>query len=531
MYKLLIVEDEDLIRNAIVSGVDWHSLGFEAEGAEDGEVALEIVRRFRPDIVLTDIRMPFMDGLELTRAIKKQFPQTVVVILSGHDEFSYAQEALQLGVKKYIQKPIVPADLIRIMQDLVAELNAIASRKNNMQKLRLQVQASMPILREKLLNRLLHNTISPAEIPQMLDFTGLRLRGQGYTVCLLECEPDEAVNGEAAAMLNLSISQILEHELGSDGIAFESSTGRRVFIYLARTQETERPYVVELLGEISDAIFNAHGIVTTCAIGTRVTTLPELHISYESAKVALEQRIFDGRGKIYDAYKLQNAQNYYPFALSQNLLDKLKLQSAQEFSSSLSSFFDDLRQMRALTSEILLTIMLDLVNCGHRILLESGCKDEQNTHKIYSELFSLTTLDQYQLTITRFFTLLRNKLESQRSTKGGQLIGNICRHISDHFCDPALSLNSVAASVYISPTYLSILFKKEMGTTFIEYVSRLRMERAKELLQDSNLKTYEAAERTGYNDPQYFSSCFKKYTGFTPSEYKAQLSARREMKG
>lgn len=528
MYKLLIVEDEDLIRSAILFGIDWPSLGLEVQGAEDGEVALETVKTFCPDIVLTDIRMPFIDGLELTRRLHEEYPRIIVIILSGHDEFSYAQEAIQLGVRQYLQKPIVPNDLIAILQKTTRELDARANREIREEKLRLQVQESMPFLREKLLNRLVHNTITPSEIPRMLEFTGVRLKGAGFIVCLIECEPETPLYGEAAAVLDLSITQILEHEIGHDGVAFESVTGRRVLIYAARTMQTERPYIVTLLGEISDIIFREHNIVTTCAIGTRVSSLSDIHISYDSAKAAIEQRVFDGRGQIYDAYLTPCIETYFPFDRSKSLIDKLKILSDDEFSEAISGFFGDLRQMRSLSSDSLLSVMLDLANCGYRILMESGCVEDASPVTIYNTLFSLTTLEQYQTVLTAFFNDLRAKLLQQQINRGNQLIKKICSFIDEHYCDASMSLNTVASSVFISSTYLSILFKKEMGTTFTDYISRLRMERAKELLRDDNLKTYEAAERTGYGDPQYFSSCFKKYTGMTPSEYKAQYHPIKE---
>ncbi len=527
MYKLLIVEDEDLIRNAILSGIDWKALGLMVEGAEDGEIALETVRRFRPDIVLTDIRMPFIDGLELTHILKEKYPDIVVLILSGHDEFSYAQEALHLGVKKYIQKPIIPSDLIHIIQGLTQTLDEQRSRRNREAKLRMQLEESMPILRERLLNSIIHNTIKPDDIPSMMDFTGLKLRGQAYTICLVEPELSDSLTGEAAAVQSLSISEITAHELETDGVSFISPTGRRVIIYAARTQETERPYILSLLADIADAVYAEHGAVTTCSIGTRVRTIPELHVSYESAKAALEQRIFGGRGKIYDAYDMEAPQDYYPFAQLQSLLDQFRALPWPEFERALSDFFADLRQMRAVSSVNLLALMLDIVNAGYRQLLAAGGSNDACLHSIYERLFSLDTLDQYEDAVASFFSALRESLNAQHRSRGSQLISKICRHIDENFCDPALSLNSVSSAVYISPTYLSILFKKEMGTTFVDYVSRLRMEKAKELLRDGNLKTYEAAERTGYNDPQYFSSCFKKYTGLTPSEYKAQMKGGR----
>lgn len=525
MYKLLIVEDEDLIRNAIINSIRWDALGYSVMGAEDGEAALDAVESFRPDIVLTDIRMPFIDGLELTRILREKHPETVVVILSGHDEFSYAQQAVQLGVKKYIQKPIVPADLIAIMQEMAAALRARDLRNSREEKLRMQVQQSLPYLREKLLNQLIHNLVAADELQKQLDFTGLHLRGQAYTVCIIDCRPDPPVFGEDAAVLSLSLTEIISRELGTDGVTFETPSDKRIVIYAARTRESERTYLRSLLCDISEAIFAAHGIITTCAVGARADTLSEIHISYESAKAAFEQRIFDGGGKIYDANETDDIQSYYPFDRAQALIDKLRLASDEAFREALDGFFSDLHGMRSLSHENILTVMLDLVNCGQRLLLEAGIPEGEKVHDVYTRLFGLSSLDQYREELQRFFDHVRQALETQRGARSNRLIDRACDYIGQHYRDPALSLNAVASTVYISPTYLSILFKKVVGSTFIDYVLRLRMEAAKTLLSEEGLRTYEVAEQTGYSDPQYFSSCFKRYTGMTPSDYKNRYRA------
>ena len=521
MYKLLIVDDEDMLRHAIVESVCWEEIGFLVDSAEDGAIALEKALTWKPDVVLTDIRMPFMDGLELTEKLKESLPNAIVLILSGHDEFSYAKSAVQLGVKKYIEKPIIPSELIRIMRETVQTLNEQAVLEKQREKLQSQVTQALPYLREKFLNRLINNSIHPTQIPSSLEFSGLQLEGRDYTVCVVDCnDMHQDAASENSTMRGFLIANLIDAQIGSDDVAFESSDGLKIIIYCDKNPESENYNLLKLMTEISDSLYENTGVICTCAIGLQVSSLTDISISYQSAMDALQQQILDGRGKIYDAHNMEVRKFYYPFEQIKNLLSTLKFENQELFTEQYNTFFDELKKMKGIHSENLLTLMMDIAIGGQRILLEAGIADKMQSHVIYGELFSKTTLEEYKSCLKPYLIDLQRTLQGLYASTSGLLIEQVCDYIKQNFNEPALSLSSVASTVFVTPTYLSALFKKKIGTTFVEYITRLRMENAKSLLRGCALKTYEIASASGYNDPQYFSSCFKKYTGHTPSEYR-----------
>ena len=224
MYKLLIVEDEDMLREALLGSVDWAGLGYEAKGAEDGEQALKIALSFQPDIVLTDIRMPFMDGLKLSARLREALPGAMVAILSGHDEFAYAQEALKLGVREYLQKPVPPAELVAAVKRLERQVDAARVREHQMNRMRKQLDQAMPLMRQKLLNQLLERELGQSEIEDMLKFVGQPLSGESFTVCLIDFEAEEGAARDWA-LLECAALEIITAEARTDAAAFELNRG------------------------------------------------------------------------------------------------------------------------------------------------------------------------------------------------------------------------------------------------------------------------------------------------------------------
>lgn len=523
MYKLLIAEDEDYIRDAIVNCIDWEKIGFEVEQAEDGEMALKIAETYKPDAVLTDIRMPFIDGLELTAQLRKMLPDAIVVILSGHDEFRYAQEALSLGVMEYITKPIRPQAFSEVMIRLRETLDARRLKEERLRRLRSQLHESLPLLREKLLNRMITKSINTEDLNSRLEYLNLSIKGTTFTVCLLSVSKSETAEIEEAELTEFAVQNVLSEEVDTDGVCFIDNEGQHVVIYCARSNaEQERIFILELIEAVKENIENLLEVTITASVGAPVNSLSDLPRSYETACNALEQQVLLGKGRVYDIFDSNPPQSegYYPFALAEELLTKLKFEPEIVFVAELDSFLRSISTRGAISADNLRIVFIDIVNGSHRLLLEAGCEDLGGRKEIYEELYKINTLEEFGVLIKSYLLSVRLQLESMRTSRSTLLIDKVRHYIKNNYHDSSLSLNSAAQQVYISPAYLSILFKRELGTTFIDFVTTLRLEKAKEFLGISGMKTYEAAAKVGYNDPQYFSNCFKKYTGFTPSEYK-----------
>ncbi len=523
MYKLLIVEDEDMLREALLGSVDWAGLGYEARGAEDGEQALTVALEFKPDIVLTDIRMPFMDGLQLSGKLKELLPGAMVAILSGHDEFAYAQEALKLGVREYLQKPVPPTELVAAVKRLERQVDAARVREHQMNRMRRQLDQAMPLMRQKLLNQLLERELGQAEIEDMLRFVGLPLSGESFTVCLIDFESEKSAARDWALM-ECAALDIIKGEARTDAAAFELNRGGVALIYCARTvfKEKERAFVAALIEAIRAELYEQLDLATTAAIGEPVDHLWELNRSYLSARQALRNRVMLGRYNTYDAFARQEEARLYPFDDANQLLTKLKQGSRAELVEGIQAFFETLRGAGRLSEENLRVLTIDLLNGAFKLMTEAGKADPARLDEAYRRAFSAQSLGDCEAIASEHLLFAHAQLEEARSSCGNQLIEGACAFIAGHYADPDMSLNAAAAHVFVSPTYLSILFKKKLGVTFIDYLINLRLEKAKALLRDTAKRTYEVAAETGYSDPQYFSVCFKKYTGLTPTEYRAQ---------
>jgi len=523
MYKLLIVEDEDMLREALMAGVDWAGLGYEARGAGDGEQALALALTFRPDIVLTDIRMPFMDGLQLCAKLREALPGTMVAILSGHDEFAYAQEALKLGVREYLQKPVPPEDLVKAVRRLERQVDAARVREHQMSRMRLQLDQAMPLMRQKLLNQLLEQALSQTEVEDMLRFVGMPLSGESFTVCLIDFEPEKGAARDGA-LIECAALDIIKSEAKTDAAAFERNRGGAALIYCARTKykDKERAFVAALIELIRAELYEQLDLATTAAIGEPVDALCQLNRSYLSAHQALRSRATLGRYNTYDAFDRREEARLYPFDKSKELLSRLKQGSAAELEEGVVRFFETLRSAGILSVENLRVLTIDLLNGAIKLLTEAGKADPARADEAYRRAFSAQSLDDCRDIVLEQLTEAHRLIEEARASCGNQLIEGACAYIAGHYADQGMSLNAAAAHVFVSPTYLSILFKKKLGVTFIDYLINLRLEKAKELLRDTAKRTYEVAAETGYGDPQYFSVCFKKFTGLTPTEYRAQ---------
>jgi two-component system response regulator YesN len=523
MYKLLIVEDEDMLREALLSSVDWPGLGYEARGAEDGEQALSIALEFQPDIVLTDIRMPFMDGLQLSAKLKETLPGAMVAILSGHDEFAYAQEALKLGVREYLQKPVPPAELVAAVKRLERQVDAARVREHQLSRMRRQLDQAMPLMRQKLLNQLLEKELGRAEVEDMLRFVGMPLSGESFTVCLIDFESDGGA-GRDRALMECAALDIIKAEAKTDAAAFELNRGGAALIYCARTvfKEKERSFVAQLIEAIRSELYEQLDLATTAAIGEPVDHLWELNRSYLSARQALRSRVMLGRYNTYDAYDHLQEARLYPFDEAAQLLQKVRQGSREELVEGVRDYFETLRAAGALSEENLRVLTIDLLNGAFKLTAGAGKADPARLEEAYRRAFHAQSISDCEKIASEQLLSAQAHLEEARASSGNQLIEGACAFIERHYADPDMSLNSAAAHVFVSPTYLSILFKKKLGITFIDYLINLRLEKAKTLLRDTAKRTYEVAAETGYSDPQYFSVCFKKYTGLTPTEYRAQ---------
>ncbi len=537
MLKVFLVEDEVVMREGIKNNVNWEQEGFSFVGeASDGELAYPLIQKTKPDILITDIKMPFMDGLELSRLVKQEFPDMKILILSGYDEFEYAKEAISIGITDYLVKPVSGAGLLEAVKKVGKKIEEERQQKKFLETFERERLENRQLSRQKFFRKLVSGQSPVSALLEEGRGEGFDLAAKSYNIILFQLFAGEERIGysEELNALTLAIEEMTEQmpevlmvELGLEGWAFllkgseEKSAG-----------EVEK----ELLGRLISVIGSGHDIHYFGGVGQEVERLSELNRSFEEASRAFAFRYLNRHSKIVQSTKLlagepeQEAADLS--ALSAGRLDRkvvenfVKTGLKGEVTHFVDEYFTSLgeRNIHSLMFRQYVTMdtyfaaagVLEEIGCEPGLLAER-CGDFQKTPGIFA---SLETTQNYVRGLLETAIELR---EGVSQKKYSSLLRDARTYIEQNYDNEEISLNTVAASVNLSPNHFSTIFSQETGRTFIEYLTSVRMEKAKELLRTTSMKTAEIAYAVGYKDSHYFSYLFKKTQECTPREFRAKV--------
>lgn len=524
MYKVFLVEDEIVAREGIRDNVDWKSAGFEFCGeASDGEIALPLIEAARPDVLITDIKMPFMDGLQLCRILRERMPGVKVIILSGHDEFQYAQEAVKLGVTEYLLKPLGVQDLHNALGKIAAQLDQERLEQEKLRRLKNQIEDDLALRREKFLLKLVMAGMSSPEAIQESQLLGLDLLAKGYLVMIVECELGGQANQFDYHQYE-QVEQIISRLVGHNPDVFLLKKDMEELVLIikgdsAEHLEQEGYFLTELIrNEVEDR--------TECSLtigrGSPKIRIGDIHQSFAEALAhinSIERKMGqDDPSSGADKAELLK-------------LDKLAIENYLKFGikEEFDEFFDTYIQPlgeAALKSYIVKNyIFIDIVITTAKFVKGLGGNLDQVIPEInYVEtlLMKIKTLDQIREETRKIFTTVLMFRDNQVRYQRMGIVHQAKAYIDSHYAHSELSLNEVAAQVNLSPSHFSTVFSHETGETFKEYLTRIRIDRAKELLRTTDLKSFAVAYQSGYNDPHYFSYIFRKNTGLSPQQFRLQ---------
>lgn len=528
LYKVFLVEDEIVTREGIRDNVDWKGAGFEFYGeAPDGEIALPLIEATQPDLLITDIKMPFMDGLQLCKIVRERLPWIKIIILSGHDEFNFAQSAIKLGVTEYLLKPVSVKDLHQVLQRTTQTLDKERLERENLKLLREQANNNLSLLREKFLLRLVLGGIPSAEAIEQGKQLGLNIIANYHLVLVIKLELpggypqfdyqtyqriERLVSSLAEANPNVLLAQIDLEEmiLWIKGDEPEQIKGVGLNIAGLIKQEVE--------GKIPCSL--------AIGMGSPQQRLGDIHHSFAQALASV-------RGQAAEPLAQQANppdDSVEQIKLNQATLEHyLKSGMVQEFDAffdaNLQPLVEPAQRSRLLKHYIFLEILLtsaqfvsDLQGAVNQVLPEM-----QHVEKL---LANVQTAAQIKEEIRKILTATLTFRDSRVDNHQSAIIHQARTYIENHFSDPDLSLNQVAAQVNLSPSHFSAIFSQAMGETYRDYLTRLRVEHAKECLRTTNLLCSEIAYQCGYNDPHYFSYLFKKNTGLSPQSFRTQPNER-----
>lgn len=536
--KVFLVEDEMVIRRGIKNSIDWEKEGYIFCGeASDGELAYPMIIKEKPDILITDIRMPFMDGLELCKLVKKELPNIKILILSGYDEFDYAKEAIRLGVTEYLLKPISSGKLLEALNGVSESIRREKEDKDLVRKYMEEMRENTEHEKQKFFEQMIAGNLSMADALETGKKYEMNLSAGMYNLLLFRFTlgKENRKSGEllreaeyAIEKLTERLEYVFEFQRGVEGWAF---------LLMADNEEQMSERVKELSKDLEEIMKNYSTIAYFGGIGQPVARLRELEESFREAERALAARFTMELNRIISVEDIRMAQNvdtlddieitsFGEIEKTRTMLEKFLNNGAED---EIDEFVDV--YINELPEENLKSVLMhQYIIMDAYIVMMSFCEKiegiegemQAQSEELKNSMKTIQTLEE----IKNYIRMLLKKIIGVRDTISGRRYSDIIEIAKDQirktYMSDEISLNTIAAEVGMSPSYFSSIFSKEMGKTFVEYLTEIRMDRAKELLMCSSMKTSEIGYEVGYKDPHYFSYIFKKTQNCTPKEFRAR---------
>ena len=542
MLKIFLAEDEVVVRETIKRMIPWEELGFELVGeAADGEMALPLLLRQQPDLLITDIKMPFMDGLTLARLAKKEIPGLKVVILSGYDDFNYAKQAIGIGVEDYLLKPITKNALIERLSEIRSRYEHEKTQKEYYEKFQREMQAYEKNSSREFFEALVGGSMDMMEVYKRAEKLGLDIVAETYNVLIFTMNCDEDFSGQRDEYSSWEAEslELLENFFAghSSAMLFRSN----IFSYgvlLKGQRETIEENTRACVDEIRKILSRQDGRREWfLAVGQSVERLSQIQKSYHTASRAFSQRyLYDENILYYDEMETmehpggqaETEDNAYLQKVDVNALNPAILQKflsnglQEETENFVKDYFYAIGQepMESLVfrNYVILNVRFSVISFIKGLGCDTNEMESADTEEVLAE--SGKNMESAIAYAKKMISQAIGIRDQNSGNKNRSILKTAVDFIDSHYMDEEISLNTVANVANVSSNHFSALFSQNMGQTFIEYLTSLRMNKAKELLRCTGMRSSEIAGEIGYKDAHYFSYLFKKTQGMTPSDYR-----------
>lgn len=532
-YSVLLVDDEEDVIRIIMKKLDWESMGLVIIGhAANGVEALEMAEELSPDIVMTDIKMPYMDGLTLCKKLKELSRTIRVIIFSGFDEFEYAKEAIKMEAAEYLLKPVNAVELKEVFERVKNDLDRELDEKRNTDKLRAYYMESLPVLQESFYMALLEGRIAPEQIGRYMDSYQVQLQGPYYVVAVLHLSQQSL---EEESRMDPFLQAVSVRKFAEEQV--EDRWRSRVVIYLgdiimisqmhSREEMLEYTNEMDRLCRMAKKVCNAR---ITAGIGYLCDNLEQLPLSYQGAKQAVSYRVLYGNTRAISISEVEpaehvelNWEDVYSTYIQQ-IMKKVRVGEQDGLEKAISQFTEWLSGEQ-ISMQKYRIVMMELVAELFRFTASHNLNPENafgGNGDVYSQVLQMESAEVLDRWLRRVCTNLQNAVMNERQDSTKFFVKNAEEYVKEHFADQDLGVDEVCRKLNVSAAYFSTIFKKETGKTFVRYLTDYRMEKAVNMLMTGNEKTYVIAEKVGYAEPNYFSYVFKKQFGMSPSKYKAE---------
>ena len=542
MLKIFLAEDEVIVRETIKRMIPWEELGFELVGeAADGEMALPLLIRQKPDLLITDIKMPFMDGLTLAKLAKKELPELKIVILSGYDDFNYAKQAINIGVEDYLLKPITKNALIERLSEIRSRYEHEKTQKEYYEKFQREMQAYEKNSSRDFFEALVRGSMDMMEVYKKAEKLGVDIVAQAYNILIFTMNSEEDFSGEKEGYSEWEAETLEMLEEFFSGHPSAMLFRSNIFSYgvlLKGQKESIKEITKECVGKIQGILNRKESKREWfLAVGQPVERLSQIKKSYHTASRAFSQRYLYGENILYyDEMEMMEHRsgqadtndNAYLKKVDVNALNPAILQKflsngiQEEIENFVKDYFYAIGQepMESLVfrNYVILNVRFSVITFLKGLGCDTEGMEPENTEEILVESGKNieNAIAYAEKMISRAITIR----DQNSGNKNRSILKTAVDFIDEHYMDEDISLNTAANVANVSSNHFSALFSQNMGQTFIEYLTSLRMNKAKELLRCTGMRSSEIAGEIGYKDAHYFSYLFKKTQGMTPSDYR-----------
>lgn len=542
MYRLLIVEDEKWEREGLVDFLDWSELGIQIAGtAANGVQGLKLAKEYQPDIILTDIRMPIMDGMEFTRVVRQFLPDCRIVIITGYDDFEYAKEAIQLSVYEYLLKPVQKDQLLDVLNKTVKGLSDEINQVEYVRVLKDQIAESMYEDRERFLLNVIEGNLNHQKDLAAADYFNVTYHEQVIVAVIIRFDAVSFSRGRQHGEIQIPLRDLfrmIRKTVGEDGITAQNPDRTNEMIICMPTGGDGRNHIYDVIRRIRQGYYGTDIPEAVIGVGSVSKTLQGFAVSFLQAKVALDH-IFFMKDTVILFYEdiphrenIQEPEAFDFFACAAGYSKKVVNGVASLDSQEVTSLSDELFEFidhRSIGKDLLCNFFAGLISELSTLLLSNN---ESFTFKIINEdiletLYEFIKLEDLKIWFQELLLHANYCITERKNNKEEYIVGKVMDIIRKEYVT-SIGIETIARRLELSPNYLGGLFKQHMGERFTDILTDFRMKKAEELLVSGTGTVIEASKAVGFVNVAYFCTVFKKTHGISPLDYQKEYFKKKD---
>lgn len=521
-FSIVLADDEPQILHGMLGGIPWEELGFSiAATAGNGQEALEYVQNLHPDLLISDIKMPFLDGLELAKILHDSLMHIKIVLFSGWDDFEYARRAISYGVSEYVLKPIDFEEMRQLLTKLHTELEEEYDFRTNRERQEAIYQQSLPLLRQQFFTQLLQGKMTAESAAQQMALLDLSMEYPAYSVALVQSQENQDI------LTQISVQQIIGEMLDKVCQVFSFGMYDQTVYLLGLSDANSNRLILKSLEEAAHMSQRMLHAGFFCGLGMTCTDRMQLETTYMQAKDALD----------YNVVTKEDAITYYGDVTAgsnetepdwASVLEPLELAikhgKTAEISTEVNKLLQLIQKRKYSFNEyqlIILEIIFSLSKLYRRYQITEDDGLSGSKHMVM-RILSLRTGEELNNWLFNYCDFTSRSIQKQQMDQNAILANKARDYVDSHFQNPELSIETMCQTFNVSASHFSKVFREETGTSFLNYLTQCRIDEAARLLTETEEKSRVIGEMVGYPEPNYFSYVFKKNRGMSPAKYRKQ---------